>query len=252
MLKILLSGACGKMGRTITKLISENKNAEIIAGIDICAENYAGFPIYKTPEEFSGKADVIIDFSHPSALSAIIQYALNSKTPIVVATTGLSSDQVEQVVEAALKIPVFYSANMSIGINLLISLAEKAAAILEDGFDIEIVEKHHNQKIDAPSGTALMLADAVSGVMTVRPQYVYDRSCTRQKRTKNEIGIHSVRGGNIVGDHDVIFAGTDEIIELSHKASSKEVFAVGAVKAAEYIAGKGPGFYNMKNLVNDR
>ncbi|MEG2852984.1 MAG: 4-hydroxy-tetrahydrodipicolinate reductase, partial [Hydrogenoanaerobacterium sp.] len=185
------------------------------------------FPIYKDAESFGGKADVIIDFSHPSALSGILAYAKAHKVGIVVATTGLSPAAIESVKAAASDIPVFYSANMSIGINLILELCAKAAAILEGNFDIEIVEKHHNQKVDAPSGTALMLADAISESLKNAPQYVYDRHSVRKKREENEIGIHSVRGGSIVGEHEVIFAGKDEVIEIKHQATSKEVFAVG-------------------------
>ena len=169
----------------------------------------------------------------------------------MIATTGLSAEQKEQLAEAAKEIPLFFSANMSLGINLLISLAKKAAALLEESFDIEIIERHHNQKIDAPSGTALAIADGISEVLKNPPEYVYDRHSVRRKRKKNEIGLHAVRGGTIVGDHEVLFAGNDEVIELKHSAASKEVFAVGAVKAAKFLAGKRPGMYSMTDLVEE-
>ena len=194
---------------------------------------------------------MIIDFSHPSALEPLLAYATAHKIPAVIATTGLSAEQKEQLAEAAKEIPLFFSANMSLGINLLISLAKKAAALLEESFDIEIIERHHNQKIDAPSGTALAIADGISEVLKNPPEYVYDRHSVRRKRKKNEIGLHAVRGGTIVGDHEVLFAGNDEVIELKHSAASKEVFAVGAVKAAKFLAGKRPGMYSMTDLVEE-
>lgn len=250
MLKIMLSGANGKMGHTIARLVGENPNCEIVAGVDLNTDRYDKFPIYKCAEESGVTPDVIIDFSHPSALDGILSYAKKHKVGIVVATTGLSPAAIESVKAAGAEIPVFYSANMSIGINLLLELCSRAAALLEGNFDIEIVERHHNQKIDAPSGTALMLADAMSSALKMTPEYVYDRHSVRKKREPNEIGIHAVRGGSIVGEHEVIFAGQDEVIEIKHQATSKEVFAVGAVRAAQYIANKTPGLYNMQNLVN--
>lgn len=250
MLKILLSGANGKMGHTIAKLVSEREDMEIIAGIDINTARYSDFPIYQSPADFGGEVDVIIDFSHPSALEGILSYALAEKVPIVVATTGLTDEQVSAVHAAAEQVPVFYSANMSIGINLILDLVRRAAAVLEGNFDIEILERHHNQKLDAPSGTALMIADAISDALAQKPHYVYDRHAVRQKRAANEIGIQSLRGGNIVGVHEVVFAGLDEVIEIKHQATSKEVFAVGAVRAAEYLTGRAPGLYDMQNFVN--
>ena len=248
MTNIILSGANGKMGKVITAMAAENDDLNIVCGFDVNTES-TGFPVYQNPDEYAGGADVIIDFSHPSAFENLTEYALKRKLPIIMCTTGLSSVQLKKLEEMSKEIPVFFSANMSLGINLLIQLAKKATEIL-NGFDIEIVERHHNQKIDAPSGTALAIADAINESMTAEAEYVYDRHSKRCKRSKNEIGIHAVRGGTIVGDHSVIFAGKDEIIELNHHAHSKEVFASGALAAARFMNGKPAGFYNMTDLVN--
>jgi len=249
MINIILSGCNGKMGRVITRLVAEDENCTIVAGFDINDFLPNTYPVYKNPADCKEKADVLIDFSHPSALEGVLAYCKSTSTPAVICTTGLSAEQRASLDEAAKEIPMFFSANMSLGINLLIALAKKAAKILEGGFDIEIVERHHNQKIDAPSGTALAIADGISEVLEENSEYVYDRHNVRRKRRKNEIGIHAVRGGTIVGDHDIIFAGNDEVIELKHSAASKEVFAVGAVKAAKFLAGKPVGMYSMNDLV---
>ncbi|MEG1448766.1 MAG: 4-hydroxy-tetrahydrodipicolinate reductase, partial [Oscillospiraceae bacterium] len=185
----------------------------------------------------------------PSLLDALLDYAIASKTPIVIATTGLSQEQIDNIHNAAKEIPVFFTANMSLGVNLLVELAKKATAVLGGQFDIEIIEKHHNKKIDAPSGTALMIADSISSELSEQPEYVYDRQCKREKRSANEIGLHSVRGGTIVGEHEVIFAGPDEILSISHTAMSKEIFATGAINAALYICEKQHGLYSMKDLI---
>ncbi|MBR2472192.1 MAG: 4-hydroxy-tetrahydrodipicolinate reductase [Clostridia bacterium] len=248
MTNIILSGANGKMGKVITAMAAENDDLNIVCGFDVNTESN-GFPVYQNPDEYAGGADVIIDFSHPSAFENLTEYALKRKLPIIMCTTGLSSVQLKKLEEMSKEIPVFFSANMSLGINLLIQLAKKATEIL-NGFDIEIVERHHNQKIDAPSGTALAIADAINESMTAEAEYVYDRHSKRCKRSKNEIGIHAVRGGTIVGDHSVIFACKDEVIELNHSAHSKEVFASGALAAARFMNGKAAGFYNMTDLVN--
>lgn len=239
------------MGQVITRIVSEDETAEIVAGFDVNTAVKNDYPVFSNPEEFTGEADVIIDFSHPSALTGLLAFAKTRKLPVIISTTGLSSEQKDELTEASKEIPVFFSANMSLGINLLISLAKKAAALLEDNFDIEIVERHHNQKIDAPSGTALAIADAINDTLTYEAEYVYDRHSVRKKRKKTEIGMHAVRGGTIVGDHTVIFAGTDEVIELKHSAASKEVFAVGSVKAAKFIVGKPSGMYNMDDLISE-
>ena len=249
MINIILVGANGKMGQVISRITEGDANANIVCGIDINTEKKNAFPVYSSFADVKEPCDVIIDFSHPSSLSSTLQYAISNKKAIVIATTGLSDEQILSIKATAQIIPVFFSANMSLGVNLLIQLAKKAAALLEDNFDIEIIEKHHNLKIDAPSGTALAIADAINETSAHSNEYVYDRHSMRKKRGKREIGIHSVRGGTIVGEHDVIFAGNDEIIEIKHTATSKEIFAVGAVKAAHFLANKTPGFYNMDDLI---
>lgn len=249
MINIILVGANGKMGQVISRIADEDANTNIVCGIDINTERKNSFPVYSSFSDVKEPSDVIIDFSHPSSLSSTLEYAINNKKAIVIATTGLSKDQLLSIKDASSKIPVFFSANMSLGVNLIIQLAKKAALLLEDNFDIEIIEKHHNLKIDAPSGTALAIADAINETCTHSNEYVYDRHSMRKKRSKREIGIHSIRGGTIVGEHDVIFAGNDEIIEIKHTATSKEIFAVGAVKAANFLADKAPGLYNMDDLI---
>ena len=249
MIKIAVCGANGKMGHAVSACIINRNDCVISSGIDAYTETYGDFPIVKTPAELAETPDVIVDFSNPSTLDSLLEYALVNNTALVLATTGYSESQIGQIQKAAEQIPVFFTFNMSLGINLLVELAKKAASILGDQFDIEIVEKHHNQKIDAPSGTALMLANALNETLAENYTYVYDRHARRMKREKNEIGIHSIRGGTIVGEHDVIFAGNDEVITLSHSAASKKVFAVGAVNAAVYLCGKPAGLYDMKQLV---
>lgn len=249
MTDIILVGCNGKMGQVVCSIVRENPEARISCGIDLSGEKKNDFPVYSEfNPRVSGK--VIIDFSHPSALAGTLDYAKRTKTPAVIATTGFSPGQKREIEEAAKEVPLFFSANMSLGVNLLIKLVRDAVKILEDSFDIEIIEKHHNQKIDAPSGTALAIADAVNAVSKADNEYVYDRHGVRKKRGKREIGIHSLRGGTIVGEHSVIFAGQDEILEINHKAESKEIFAVGAVKAAVFMEGKNPGLYDMQDLVN--
>lgn len=249
MTRIIMNGCNGKMGQVITRLAAEDSDAEIVAGFDIRDDKENTYPVFTNPEEFDGEADVVIDFSHPSSLTGILSFCKKRKLPVIICTTGLSSEQKEEFKEASKEIPVFFSANMSIGINLLIDLAKKAAKLLEGSFDIEIVERHHNQKIDAPSGTALAIADGIDEALSFPAEYVYDRHSVRRKRKNTEIGISAVRGGTIVGDHEVIFAGNDEVIELSHHAHSKEVFAVGAIKAAKFIKGKAAGMYDMNDLI---
>lgn len=250
MTKILLSGCGGKMGRVIASCVADREDCEIVAGIDPAGMEDAAFPVFGTAAQFDGQADVIIDFSHPSALEGILSYAVSHHTPAVIATTGLNEQQIAAIHEAAHATPIFFSANMSIGVSLLTELAQKAARVLGGSFDIEIIEKHHNQKIDAPSGTALMLADAISGELRPKPHYEFDRHSKRAKRDKNEIGIHAVRGGTIVGEHEVLFAGRDELVSISHSARSKEIFAVGAVNAAVFLCGRPAGLYAMRDLVN--
>lgn len=249
MIKIIMNGCNGKMGQVITRLVSEDNTCEITAGFDVNDTIENSYPVFTNPNEFTGDADVVIDFSHPSALTNILNYCKKRKLPVILATTGFTDEQKKEFKEASKEIPVFFSANMSLGINLLIALAKTATKLLEGNFDIEIVERHHNQKIDAPSGTALAIADAIDETLSFPAEYVYDRHAVRKKRKKTEIGLHAVRGGTIVGDHEIIFAGTDEVIELKHSAHSKEVFAVGAIKAAKFIADKPAGLYNMNDII---
>lgn len=249
MVRILMSGCNGRMGQVITRMCEQNNQVKIVAGIDINTEQKNTYPVFASPAQFTGEADVIIDFSHPSTLSPLLEMAKSKRIPAVVCTTGLSAQQKEEMKEASKEVAVFFSANMSLGINVVIDLLKRAARILGDSYDIEIVERHHNQKLDAPSGTALALADAISEAVDYEPEYVYDRHSVRKKRDKHEIGLHAVRGGNIVGDHEVIFAGTNEVIEIKHSAASREVFAEGAVKAAIFLAGKPAGMYDMSDLV---
>lgn len=249
MIKVILSGANGKMGGVISRCIGERKDCTIVAGIDPNTDLSSGYPVFARAADCPVSADVIIDFSHPAALDPLLEMAVARKLPVVVATTGLSREQVEKIHATAAQIPVFYTANMSLGVNLMLELSKIAARVLGQDFDIEIIEKHHNQKIDAPSGTALMLADGVSTVLHEPPQYVYDRHSQRKKRTKNEIGLHAIRGGTIVGEHDVIFAGRDEVLTISHTAYSKEIFATGSVNAALFISGKPAGLYTMSDLI---
>ena len=256
MINILFCGINGRMGKVTYDLtVSGEENSsryKIIAGVDITGSlwNYP-FPVYKTIEECADKPDVIIDFSHHSALPSILGYALNNFVPAVICTTGHSEDELALMKEASERIPVFFSRNMSLGINLLMKLTKEAAAMLGEDFDIEIVEAHHHNKLDAPSGTALMLADSAKSGRGGDMEYTYDRHSVRKKREKSEIGIHSIRGGNIVGEHSVIFAGDNEVITLSHSAADRGVFASGALKAASFIVGKPAGLYNMDNVISE-
>lgn len=246
---LILSGCGGYMGRVIASLVNGREDCRIVAGFDINTECGASFPVFADPAEFQGSADAIIDFSHPSALEKVLSFAKQRHIPAVVATTGYTPEQIASIQEAGKSVPVFFSANMTLGISLLSELAKKAARVLGNEFDIEIIEKHHNQKIDAPSGTALMLADAISEEFNHPMKYEYDRHSHRAKRTKQEIGLHAVRGGTIVGEHEIMFCGRDEVITLSHSAASKEVFAVGAVNAALFISTQEDGLYSMKDLI---
>lgn len=247
--KILISGANGKMGHAVAAAIADREDCVVSAGVDLYTKQYADFPIFEKLSDVTEKPDVLIDFSNPAILDDLLDYCLVNGVPCVLATTGYSQEQIEKIRKASASIPVFFSFNMSLGINLLVQLAKKAVSVLGGQFDIEIVEKHHNQKLDAPSGTALMLADAINDSLDNKYHYVYDRHSKRQKREKLEIGMHAIRGGTIVGEHDIIFAGHDEVITLSHSAASKEVFAVGAVNAAVFLADQGAGMYDMGQLM---
>lgn len=249
MTRIILSGANGKMGKVIQSVVSGRDDCEIVAGVDLNTRSDS-FPVYDSIKNVKEKADVVIDFTNPVLLDDLLFYSKETGTPLVIATTGYDAAQKKQIEDASKESAVFFTYNMSLGINLLANLAKMAADILGRDFDIEIVEKHHNQKIDAPSGTALMLADAICEEFDEPLKYEYDRHSKREKRSKNEIGMHSVRGGTIVGEHEIIFAGRDEIITLSHSARSKEIFAVGAVNAAVFMNGKSSGLYSMKDLID--
>ena len=248
--KIIISGCNGKMGQTITRLCADKDNITIVAGFDARAVKLSDYPVYAEPMEFGGEADVIIDFSNPASLDNLLNYCTVRHIPCVLCTTGYSDEQLVQILHASKSIPVFRSGNMSLGINLLTGLVKKAAAVLGDNFDVEIVERHHRTKVDAPSGTALMLADAAASALPHESEYIYNRHDVRQKRGKNEIGISSIRGGTIVGEHEVIFAGTDEVIEFKHTAYSRDVFANGAISAAVYLSKiKSPGMYDMNDVL---
>lgn len=249
MIKIAITGACGHMGRVIAGIIAERSDCAVCAGIDKAGEAYGGFPLVKSVFDLPEKPDVIIDFSHPSALPDLLSYCKMNSVPLVIGTTGYSDEEKAEITSAGGQIPVFFTFNMSLGINLLAELAKKAVQVLGDQFDIEIVEKHHNRKKDAPSGTAIMLAEAINGELNNSKHYIYDRHAVRRPRDKDEIGMSSIRGGTIVGEHDIIFAGHDEVITLSHSAQSREVFAVGAVNAAVFLAGKPAGMYAMGDLI---
>lgn len=251
MTRIIMHGCNGHMGRVICDIVSKDKDCEIAAGIDVVESN-APFPTFTDINDCNVEADVVIDFSTASAVPAVVKYGILKGLPVVICTTGLSSETLELMKAASEKIAVFRSANMSIGINLICSILKKYAPILDDaGFDIEILEKHHNLKLDAPSGTALLLADSINESMDNKFEYVYDRSSVRKKRERKEIGLSAMRGGTIVGEHSVMFAGRNEVIELNHSAGSKEVFAVGAVKAAKFLAGKTPGSYDMQDVMRE-
>ena len=238
-MKLVLQGFSGKMGKVVYKYLKENW----YTFVGLFDEKH------KIQEKKIAKCDAIIDFSNPAVLDDMLEFAVKNSVPCVICTTGYSKEQVQKIKNASNKVAVFYSGNMSLGINVLIELAKSAAKVLGGQFDIEIIEKHHNQKLDAPSGTALMIADGISSELSEEPQYVFDRHTYRKKREKNEIGISSIRGGTIVGEHEVIFAGHDEVVTISHQAQSKEVFAVGSVNAAVFLANQKPGMYDMGNLL---
>ena len=250
MVRAIMHGCNGKMGRVITGLISEDEGIRIVAGVDAYTAVPNEYPVFDSIEKCDVEADVVIDFSNASAVDGLLSYCRVRKLPVVLCTTGLSEAQLAEVEDAAKETAVLKSANMSLGINLLLKLLQDAAKVLGPaGYDIELVERHHNQKVDAPSGTAIALADSVNEALDHQYTYVYDRSQVRQKRDKKEISISAVRGGTIVGDHEVIFAGTDEVIEFRHTAYSKSVFGKGAVEAAKFLAGKPAGRYDMSDVI---
>ncbi len=247
--RIFLNGCNGRMGKVITEICSQQDGIIIVAGADSNAAP-STYPVYASALDCKEEFDVILDFSHVLALPGVIKLAEEKHKPLVMCTTGLSENDKASLRSLSEKTAVFYSANMSLGVNLLISLAQKAAAVLYPDFDIEIVEAHHNQKLDAPSGTALMIADAINVSLDDPLEYVYDRHSILKKRAKTELGLHSIRGGSIVGDHSVIFAGPEEVITLSHSAQTRNVFARGAVAAARFICGKPAGLYSMKDIIS--
>ena len=250
MVRVVMHGCNGKMGQVITGIIQQEEQMMIVAGVDRFTGIKNDYPVFESIGECNVKADVVIDFSNAAAVEGVLDYCSKNQVPVVLCTTGLSKEQLNKVNAASEKTAVLKSANMSMGINLLLKLLKDAAKVLGPaGYDIELVERHHNQKVDAPSGTALALADSVNEALDNEYHYVYDRSQTREKREKKEIGISAVRGGTIVGDHEVIFAGEDEVIEFRHTAYSKAVFAKGAVEAAKFLAGKPAGMYDMSDVI---
>ncbi len=250
MVKIIISGCNGHMGRVVEALCGADPEVEVVAGFDILGNTDHPFPVYTSPAMFDGCADAVIDFSSPAALNGLLDFAKARKIPLVLATTGYTPEQVAQIGAAALEVPLFRSANMSLGINVLLELVKKAAGVLGDSYDIEIVERHHRRKVDAPSGTALMIADAAAQSCGHETEYVYDRQSVRHSREKREIGISAVRGGTIVGEHEIIFAGHDEVMEIKHTALSRDIFASGAIEAAKFISTVStPGLYDMSFLI---
>ena len=250
MTKLIMHGCNGKMGQVISKIVKEDPNVEMAAGIDAYTGIANDYPVFEGIEKCDIKADAIIDFSNAAAVDGLLDYCVEKQVPVVLCTTGLSEEQLKKVEETSKKVAVLKSANMSLGVNMLLKLLQDAAKVLAPaGFDIEIVEKHHNQKVDAPSGTALAMADSINEALDNEYRYTYDRSQVREKREKKEIGISAVRGGTIVGEHEVIFAGEDEVIEFKHTAYSKAVFAKGAVEAGKFLKGKGAGLYDMSDVI---
>ncbi len=252
MINILMSGCNGKMGQVITKLAANFDNLTIAAGISRQPDKFSNpYPVYKSFDEVNEKIDVVIDFSNVDLITQALDFCMKNQVALIEATTGLSPENYEVINHASEQIPIFMSANMSLGINILIELARTAAAKLGMGFDIEILEKHHNEKKDAPSGTALMIANEINEQLDNTMDYVYDRSKKNEKRSTNEIGISAIRGGTIPGEHSVFFAGKDEIIEIKHTALSRDVFGTGALRAALYLVSKQKGLYDMKSMLKE-
>lgn len=250
MIKVIMHGCNGKMGQVITGLVKEDPDVEIVAGVDIADNKANDYPVFKDLNSCQVDADVIIDFAAATAVDKLLDYSVAKRIPVVLCTTGLDEHQLNRIEDVASQIAILKSANMSLGINTLMKLLKDAANVFAPaGYDIEIVEKHHNQKLDAPSGTAIALADSINEARSDEYEYVYDRSRERKKRGKKELGISAVRGGTIVGEHEVIFAGVDEVIEFKHTAYSKSVFAKGAIEAAKFLAGKPAGRYDMSDVI---
>ena len=252
MLKIIVSGCNGHMGRSVVGICANTSDVEVVAGFNRTAVSRDGFPVYSDPMEYAGEADVVIDFSNPANLTSLLNYSVERQVPIVLCTTGYSAEQLAEIEEAAKKVPVFKSGNMSLGVNLMLHLVRRAAAVLGADFDVEIVERHHRRKVDAPSGTALMIAEAAAEGLPYEPELKFVRHSVRQPRGGHEIGISSVRGGTIVSEHEINFAGLDEVLEIMHAALSRHVVAARRVTAARFIAGvKNPGMYNMDDALAD-
>lgn len=250
MIKMMMHGCNGRMGKMITEICKEDARIQIVAGVDAIEGSNKSYPVYEKIEDCQEEVDVVVDFSNAEAVDNLLTVCVEKKIPVVLCTTGLNSDTKDKIREAAISIPILKSANMSLGINILMKALEEIAQRLEpNGFDIEIVEKHHNQKVDAPSGTALALADAINEALENKYTYNFDRSQSRKIRDKTEIGISAVRGGSIPGEHEVIFAGLDEVITIKHTAYSRIIFAKGAVSGACFLAGKKPGIYDMQDVI---
>lgn len=252
MQKIIVSGCNGHMGQSVVSICCSRQDMEVVAGFNRTPIKKNDFPVYSEPMEYFGPADVIIDFSNPANLETLLNYSIKRQIPIVLCTTGYSEQQLNRINDASKQVPIFKSGNMSLGINLMLNLVRRAASVLGGDFDIEIVERHHRRKVDAPSGTALMISDAAAMSLPYKPINTYDRHSIRQKRGNHEIGISSVRGGTIVGEHEIIFAGSDEVLEIKHSALSREVFSSGAIVAAKYMSCiNEPGLYNMDDALKD-
>lgn len=250
MTKMIMHGCNGRMGHVIVDLVKEDEDIQVVAGVDAFGENNYEFPVFKSLSECNVEADVIVDFSNASAVDGLLDHAVSKNIPVVLCSTGLSKEQLAKVEEASAKVAILRSANMSVGVNALLKVLKEVSPLFaEAGFDIEIVEKHHNQKLDAPSGTAIALADAINDSFNDKYEYTYDRSQRREKRRPKEIGISAVRGGTIVGDHDVIFAGHDEVVTFSHRAYSRAIFGKGAITAAKFLVGKPAGMYDMADAL---
>lgn len=249
MLKAIISGCGGYMGNVLTQLIEKDDAITAVAGVDKYPPAGKEYPVYSSFEDCNQDSQVIIDFSHPSALEEMLEYATQNKCALVLASTGYTDEQNDKIFKASEIVPIFQSGSMSLGVNLMKKLLKQAAAAIGVDFDIEIIERHHNRKLDAPSGTALLLADAINEALPAKREYNCSRSGADAKRSNDEIGIHAVRGGTIVGEHEIIFAGNDEIIELKHTSLSRNIFAVGAIRAAKYIYDKTPGHYNMDDML---
>lgn len=248
MVKVLLNGCNGRMGQMISHTSLSFNNLEIVAGVDINTSVSSSYPVFSKLEDCDVEFDVVLDFSSAKSLDSLLSFCIPKNLPLVLCTTGYTQEQLEEIKKASEKIPVFKSANMSIGINIVNNILKEISSKLFKDFDIEIIEKHHNQKLDSPSGTALLLANSIKDSIQEETEFVYGREGI-SKRDKREIGIHAVRGGSIVGDHDVVFAGSGEVIEIRHSAISREVFAVGALRASEYMYQKAPGMYDMDDVL---